>query len=232
MNMEIQNALIIKEKVAQAAKSVGKNPEDITIIAVTKTVDAHRILKVKEAGIDIIGENKAQELNEKYEILKDKFTCHFIGHLQTNKVKQIVDKVSMIQSVDSFKLCEEINKQCIKINKTMDILVEVNIGNEINKSGIGFEEVEEFLKKSAEFSNLKVRGLMAIPPVCENKEKTVEYFKKMHKKFIDIKAKNIDNISMDFLSMGMSNDFEEAILCGSNMVRVGSLMFGKREYKN
>ncbi len=230
MYMEIENALKIKEKVSNAARLVGKKADEITIIAVTKTVEAERILKVKQAGIDIIGENKAQELNEKYEALKDTFVCHFIGHLQTNKVKQIVDKVSMIQSVDSLKLCEEINKQCIKINKIMDILIEVNVGNELNKSGIEYEKTEEFLIKASEFSNIKVRGLMAIPPICNDKEKIKEYFTKMNAKFIDIKGKNIDNISMDYLSMGMSNDFEEAIICGANMVRIGSLMFGKRNY--
>ena len=155
----------------------------------------------------------------------------FIGHLQTNKVRQIVGKVSMIQSVDSFKLAGEISKQSAKNGITTDVLIEVNIGREENKSGVMPEELEELIAQSAALDSIRIRGLMAVPPICDKKAEICNFFDKMHHLFIDISDKTLDNVSMDFLSMGMSDDFEEAILSGANMVRVGSRLFGARIYR-
>ncbi len=200
-------------------------------MAVTKTVDPQRVNEAIAAGVTLLGENKAQELCAKYDqYQKDGVEIHFIGHLQTNKVKQIIDKVCMIQSLDSIALAQEIQKQCEKHDRTMDCLVEVNIGNEANKSGVLPEELEDFLVKVSGFSRIHVRGLMSIPPVCEINEEIEQYFCKMQKLFVDIKAKKLDNIHMDFLSMGMSGDYPLAVKYGSTMVRIGTAMFGHRNY--
>ena len=160
----------------------------------------------------------------------EKCSLQFIGHLQTNKVRQIVDKVDLIQSVDSVKLANEISKQSLKLNKTTDILVEVNIGREENKSGVYPENLEELLCEISKIDGISVKGLMTIPPVCDNKHKISKYFNNMHNIFIDISSKKLDNISMTILSMGMSADYYEAILEGANMVRIGSSLFGARDY--
>lgn len=202
------------------------------LLLATKCVDVERINYAISCGITHIGENKVNELLEKYDkIDRDKVELHFIGHLQRNKVKYIVDKVDMIQSVDSIRLAEEIEKECSKKNIIMPILAEINVGYEESKSGISPEETEDFLKELAKFSHLKVRGLMAIPPASDDKEIIIKNFKKMSQIYLDIKDKMLDNINMDILSIGMSNDYKEAVLCGSTMVRVGSLVFGHRIYK-
>ena len=182
-------------------------------------------------GQSVIGENKVQELLSKYEgyNLNDA-SLQFIGHLQSNKVRQIVGKVDLIQSVDSVKLAKEVSKQSVKNNVNTDILVEVNIGMEENKSGVMPENLVELLDEIKNFDNISVKGLMAIPPICDSKQKISKFFSKMNNIFIDISGKNIDNVSMDILSMGMSADYEEAILSGANMVRVGSSLFGARNY--
>lgn len=225
------NYKYIDERIAQAAQKVGKKREDITFLAATKTVEPEYINYAISLGLDHIGENKVQELLSKY----DKYdlehsSLQFIGHLQTNKVRQIVDKVDLIQSVDSVKLATEISKQSLKLNKSTDILVEVNIGNEDNKSGVLPENLEELLCQISQIEGISVKGLMTIPPICENKQKISEYFNKMHNLFLDISSKKLDNISMTILSMGMSADYYEAILCGANMIRVGSSLFGVRNY--
>lgn len=225
------NYKLINDRIAEAAQKVGKKREDITFLAATKTVDAEVINHAIALGLDHIGENKVQELLSKY----DKYdlnnaSLQFIGHLQTNKVKQIVDKVDLIQSVDSVKLASEISKQSLKIGKKMDILVEVNVGREENKSGIMPEQLEDLLVEIANFDGIAVRGLMAIPPICDNTQKIAKYFDIMHNIFIDISTKKLDNISMTILSMGMSSDYYEAILNGANMVRIGSSLFGARNY--
>ena len=220
----------ICEKVAKAAEKSGRKAEDIILLAATKTVDVDTINYAIDKGIKFIGENKVQELLAKDGGVKAVHK-HFIGHLQTNKVKDIVAEVEMIESVHSVKLAAEIDKQCKKIGKTMDILLEVNIGNEESKSGFSSEELEAALKEIAKLECVKVKGLMTIPPICENCEQICNYFNKMHKLFIDIEAKNIDNIDMVYLSMGMSSDFDIAIEEGANIVRIGSSLFGKRNYK-
>lgn len=225
------NYKLINERIAQAAQKVGKSREDITFLAATKTVDADTINHAISLGLDHIGENRVQELLSKYEDYNlENCSLQFIGHLQTNKVRQIVGKVDLIQSVDSVRLAKEISAQSIKRKITTDILVEVNIGREENKSGIFEEELEELLSQIAQFDGISVKGLMTVPPICDNKQKISNYFNKMHKLFIDISQKKLDNINMHILSMGMSDDYYEAILEGATMVRVGSALFGARNY--
>lgn len=221
----------ICEKIAQAAARCGRSEKDITFLAATKTVSADVINHAISLGLSHIGENRVQELLSKYDDYNlENCSLQFIGHLQSNKVRQIIDKVSLIQSVDSLKLANEISRQAVLKDRQIDVLVEVNIGKEANKSGVLPEETEALLHQIKDLQNLHIKGLMAIPPICDNVQKNCKFFDNMHKMFIDIRDKNIDNISMDILSMGMSDDYEEAILCGSNMVRVGSALFGARNY--
>ncbi|MGN0452732.1 MAG: YggS family pyridoxal phosphate-dependent enzyme [Ruminococcus sp.] len=221
----------IVENIAEAAIKSGRRPEDITFLAATKTVDPVYINYAISLGLDHIGENKVQELLSKYEAYdKANANIHFIGHLQTNKVKQIVGKVSMIQSVDSLKLAQMISEQSQKNGITTKILIEVNVGGEESKSGISPDELEDLLYKISPLPSVSVDGLMAIPPICENKQKICRYFENMRNMFIDISHKNIDNISMNTLSMGMSGDYCEAIMEGATLVRIGSSLFGARNY--
>lgn len=221
----------IVQRIAEAAVASGRRPEDITFLAATKTVDAEVINYAISLGLKFIGENKVQELLSKYEDYDlEHSELHFIGHLQTNKVRQIVGKVKMIQSVDSLKLATEISKQSQKQGIVTDILIEVNIGNEENKSGVSPELLESLLRDISVLDGISVKGLMAIPPICENKQKISGYFQNMRNLFIDISDKKIDNIRMDILSMGMSGDYYEAILEGANLVRIGSSLFGARNY--
>ena len=225
------NYKTICENIARAAQSVGKTAEDITFLAATKTVDAPTINHAISLGLRYIGENRVQELLSKYEEYDlEHASLQFIGHLQSNKVRQIVGKVDLIQSVDSVKLAEEISRCSGKLGISTDILLEVNIGREENKSGVLPEALYELLDQIREIPAVKVRGLMAIPPICENAQENCKYFDNMRNMFLDIRSKNIDNISMDILSMGMSDDYAEAIRCGANMVRVGSALFGARNY--
>lgn len=221
----------ITDNIAAAALKVGKSVDDIILLAATKTVTPEMINYAISKGINYIGENRVQEFLSKDDSLDKKAHRHFIGHLQTNKVKDIVDRVEMIQSVHSEKLALEINKKCESLNKCMDILLEINIGNEESKSGFSYDEAVLAVQKISNLKFVKIKGLMAIPPICENKSEINEYFSKMNKLFIDIKAKKMDNVDMVYLSMGMSDDYVEAILSGANIVRIGSALFGKRIYK-
>lgn len=227
-----ENIKVIRERVAVSAEKSGRNADDIKIMAVTKTVDPIFINHaIDNCGIDLIGENRVQEFFSKKESLHlDKCEVHLIGHLQTNKVKQILPEVSMIQSVDSIKLAREIGKIALKTGKTADILIEINIGQEDSKFGIDRNEIEEFVYNLSEIEGLKVKGLMSIPPFSAQKDELEKFFLDMYRFFIDIRSKKIDNIDMDILSMGMSGDYEQAIINGSNLVRIGSSMFGKRIY--
>lgn len=225
------NYKTIEERIAEAAIKSGRSREDITFLSATKTVSPELINYAISLGLKYIGENRVQELLSKYDAYNlNDATLHFIGHLQTNKVKQIVDKVSMIQSVDSVKLAKEISKQSVTKGINTDILVEINIGNEENKSGVLPEQAEDLLWEISKMDNIFVKGLMTIPPICENEQKIRKYFHKMHNIFIDISGKKIDNISMEVLSMGMSSDYYEAISEGATMVRIGSSLFGERNY--
>ncbi len=203
---------------------------DVIMLAATKTVPAEVINYVtQELGVRYIGENRVQELLEKYDKLDlTNVELHFIGKLQTNKVKYIIDKVSMIHSVDSLKLAKEIDQRAKKIGKVMNVLVEINSGREENKSGLFPEEVPEFLKQIAQFDNICVKGLMTIAPVCEEKEDYRKYFAETYSIFIDNLQNKIHNICMDFMSMGMTDSYDVAIEEGSNVVRIGSAIFGSR----
>lgn len=225
------NLEVINSNIAEAAKKSGRTKEDITLMAVTKTVEPIFINHAIKCGIDLIGENKVQEFLSKKDFLTlENCKAHLIGHLQTNKVKQIVSRVSMIQSVDSIKLANEISKQSVKNGITTECLIEINIADEESKTGLSYDSIMPIIEEMSNMSNIKVKGLMAIPPICEDNAQLFKYFDKMHRLFIDIKEQNIDNIDMSILSMGMSGDYREAILCGSNMVRVGSSIFGQRIY--
>ena len=225
------NYAYVLDRIEKAAQSVGKTAADINLLAATKTVPVEVINHAIEKGITLIGENRVQELCEKYDDLNKTATRHHIGRLQTNKVKQVVGTVSRVQSVDSVKLASELSKRSLERGLTTDILVEINIGDELSKSGIPVDQTEEFLAQIATFEGIKVKGLMCIPPICENDTEIRKFFDKMYHKFIDISGKKIDNISMDFLSMGMSGDFEQAIQSGANIIRLGSILFGARQYK-
>lgn len=219
----------------QVAESIARIKAEINgrarLLAATKTVPAEMINFAIEQGIDIIGENRVNELLEKYEAIdRDKVELHFIGALQTNKVKYIIDKVDMIHSVDRVSLADEIERQAAKKGIIMPVLAEVNIGNEATKSGVLPSEAHEFCRYINSLPHLKLRGLMAIPPKCEKKGGNNEYFCKMRKIFVDISHQNVDNSTMDVLSLGMSDDYLDAIECGSTMVRIGSGIFGKRNY--
>ncbi|MBQ4648628.1 MAG: YggS family pyridoxal phosphate-dependent enzyme [Clostridia bacterium] len=206
-------------------------PKDVTLLAATKTVSPEYINYAASLGLRLMGENRVNELLEKYDAIdKSKLDIHFIGALQSNKVKYIIDKVSMIHSVDRLSLAEEISRRALAIGKVMPVLVEVNIGKEESKSGVMPEDVLGFVRKISALKGISVEGLMAIPPKSENKEKNIEFLQKIKQIFIDISTKNVDNVNMRILSVGMSNDWREAIECGSNMVRIGSGIFGKRDY--
>lgn len=227
-----ENVKVINERIHEAALKSGRSYEDISLLAVTKTVDSVFINHALDnCGINLIGENRVQEfLSKKDELHLENKEVHLIGHLQTNKVKQIVEHVNMIESVDSVRLAKEISKECIKINKEMDILVEVNVGMENSKFGIDSVLLGEFLGEIGEIPNIHVKGLMAIPPICETSLEVKRFFSNMYKMFLDIRAKKLDNINMHTLSMGMSGDYVEAIEEGATEVRVGSSLFGKRVY--
>ncbi len=224
-----ENYQRIMERISEAAVKSGRKPEDITLLAATKTVPVEIINYGIDLGIHVIGENKVQEFLEKEESYRP-CVRHFIGHLQTNKVRQIVGKVSMIQSVDSWKLAQEISRISQKQGYLTKVLVEVNIGGEESKSGVAPEALPELVSQINALPGISLQGLMAIPPICEKKEEVREYFSQMHQLFIDMRAKKIDNGTIQFLSMGMSGDYEEAILEGANMVRIGSALFGARNY--
>lgn len=227
-----QNVRAIMQQVRDTALQAGRDPSEVQVMAVTKTVDPVLVNAAIGAGITLLGENKAQELCAKYDSYhKDGVQIHFIGHLQTNKVRQIVDKVSMVESVDSIKLAREVDRHCAAIGKVMDVLLEVNIGREENKTGIFPELLPALLEEAGKLEHIRVRGLMTIPPVCETEEEVLQYFSQMRQLFIDIKQKKYDNISMEILSMGMSADYLAAVRCGSNIVRIGTAMFGQRNYK-
>ncbi len=215
-------------RVQAAAARSGRNAEDIKIIAVSKTVDADRIQKALEWGITELGENRVQELCEKFDRINMKCNWHLIGHLQTNKVKYILDKVDMIHSVDRLELAEEIQKRAEKSGRCVKVLVQVNIAEEQSKFGVATEAALDLIRKLSGMGNIKVKGLMTIAPLAENPEEIRWVFAGLRKLLIDIRKENIDNIDMDCLSMGMSNDFEGAIEEGANLIRIGTAIFGKR----
>lgn len=221
----------VLEEIARAAEQAGRRPEEITLLAATKTIPLEVINHAIDRGLSCMGENRVQELLDKYDGLhRDRCDVQFIGQLQTNKVKYLIGRVSCIQSVGSVKLAREISRLCLRENTTMKVLVEVNIGREESKGGVLPEALYECVDEIRTLPGIQVTGLMAIPPICENIAKLRGYFSAVRQSYVDIAAKKMDNVSMSCLSMGMSSDFAEAIACGATMVRVGSSLFGKREY--
>lgn len=224
------NIANIKEEIKQTCHKCGRNPEDITLIAVTKTVDPERINYAVDCGVPNLGENKVQEIMDKYDAVSKNVNWHLIGHLQTNKVKYIIDKVSLIHSVDSTKLAEEISNRAKKNNITKDVLVQVNVAEEETKFGIGLEDAVNFVISVSEFDNIRVKGLMTIAPYMEDPEGVRPVFRQLKQKFDELAQMNLPNTEMKYLSMGMSNDYTIAIEEGANMIRVGTAIFGKRNY--
>ena len=232
MTMSIaENIAAIRAQMNQAAIAAGRDPKKILLCAATKMNDAEAVRAAIAGGVDCCGENKVQELTAKLsENAYEGAPVHFIGHLQTNKVKQVVGKVDLIQSVDSLRLLEAINKEAARQNIRQDILLEINIGREESKSGFYTEQIRAILEQMVKYPNIFVRGLMAIPPICQEPGENTKFFQEIFNLSVDITAKTYDNVSMDFLSMGMSDDFTEAIACGSNMIRIGTAIFGARNY--
>ncbi len=225
----------IFKKVQLAAEKSGRKLEDITLIAVSKTVDWEKAKEAVEAGVNNLGENRVQEITNKYEQfddlnLNDNVNWHMIGHLQKNKVKYIIDKVNLIHSVENLELANEINKRAAQHNLISNVLIELNIGEEESKFGISDENVIEFVKSLEQFENIKVLGLMTVAPYAENPEDIRWVFKKMKEIYNNISNINLRNTEMKYLSMGMTNDFEIAIEEGSNIVRIGTAIFGARDY--
>lgn len=226
-----ENIADIREKMRAAAEAAGRDPGDIQLCAATKMNDADKVKAAIRAGVDLCGENRVQELQQKMpEGAYEGAPIHFIGHLQTNKIKYIVGHVDVIQSVDRLPLLEAVNAQAEKIGVCQKILLEVNIGNEESKSGFTVDELWQIVSKMGEFPGVEVVGLMAIPPISVEKGDNIIFFRQMHQLFIDIQQKKYDNVTMVCLSMGMSDDFEDAIACGSTMIRVGTAIFGARDY--
>ena len=224
-----RNVARVKEEIRRAALESGRQPEEIQLVAATKMNDAARVRAAVEAGVDICGENRVQEMLEKNTLgAYDGVPLHFIGHLQKNKVKQVVGLCSLIESVDSLALLQEISRTAAKRDLTQDVLLEINIGREESKSGFLPEALEEALAGAAELPAVRVRGLMAIPPICAEPEENRPFFLQMQKLFVDNRGKKYDNVRMNFLSMGMSGDFTEAVRCGATLVLVGTGIFGPR----
>ena len=224
------NILTVHKNIEEACLKAGRDPKEVTLISVTKTKPLPDLREAYEAGERNFGENKVQELVSKIDELPSDIKWHMIGHLQRNKVRQIIGRVELIHSVDSYRLAEEINIQSIKKNIITPVLIEVNIGEEISKFGVRPDEAEELIREIAELKNVEVRGLMTVAPAFDDPEETRPLFRSMHNLFVDIKNKNIDNVNMCILSMGMTNDYKIAVEEGATMVRVGTAIFGPRNY--
>ncbi|MDY4755851.1 MAG: YggS family pyridoxal phosphate-dependent enzyme [Candidatus Faecousia sp.] len=226
-----ENVSRIRQEINRAAIAAGRDPGEIQLCAATKMNRADAVRQAIAAGVDCCGENRVQELTEK--LSQDAYRgapVHFIGHLQTNKVRQVVGKVDLIQSVDSLRLLRAINAEAAKQGIVQSVLLEVNIGQEESKSGFLAEEIPDLPEKCGEFSNICIKGLMAIPPISHNSGDNVKFFQKMSQLYVDIRRKKYDNVMVDCLSMGMSDDFTDAVRWGSTMVRVGTAIFGARNY--
>lgn len=222
----------VEKNVADACARAGRDRSEVTLIAVSKTKPVEMLREVYDAGARTFGENKVQEICEKYDKLPSDIQWHMIGHLQRNKVKQVIDKVALIHSVDSYRLAQEISVQAQKKNITVPILIEVNVANEETKFGISAEDTTQLIEEIATLPNLKIQGLMTIAPYVEDAEENRLYFRQIRQLSVDIKNKNIDNVNMDILSMGMTGDYEVAIEEGATMVRVGTGIFGARNYSS
>ena len=225
-----ENLEIVEEKIQEACNKSGRNRKDVTLIAVSKTKPIETLQEAYDLGVRVFGENKVQELTEKYDALPKDIHWHMIGHLQRNKVKYIIDKVDLIHSVDSIRLAETIDKEAQKHDLVANILVEVNVAKEESKFGLMPEEVDGFIDEIAKLKHIQVKGLMTIAPFVENPEKNRTVFADLRKLSVDIAKKNVDNVNVSILSMGMTNDYEVAVEEGATMVRVGTGIFGARNY--
>ena len=226
-----ENIARIRAQMEAAAIRAGRDPKQISLCAATKMNDADAVRQAIAAGVDCCGENRVQELTQKLsENTYEGAPVHFIGHLQTNKVKQVVGKVDLIQSVDRLKLLQCIQDEARKQGIVQDILLEINIGEEESKSGFGIGDILPLVEKMSDFPNVRLRGLMAIPPICVNSGDNNKFFTEIRNLAVDITAKKYDNVWVDILSMGMSGDYADAIACGSTMIRVGTAIFGARDY--
>ena len=225
-----ENYRNVKEQVRLSCLKAGRDPGEVTLIAVSKTKPVSMIGELLQEGVKDLGENKPQEMKEKYELLPRDLKWHMIGHLQRNKVKYIIDKACLIHSLDSLRLAETIQTEAEKRNIVMPVLVEVNMAGEESKDGIPPQEAEAFIREAAKLPNLKVKGLMTIAPFVDDPEDNRVHFRNLYNLFIDIKERNIDNVDMCILSMGMTNDFQVAVEEGATMVRVGTGIFGERQY--
>lgn len=230
MSVIAENLETVREKIAAAAQRVGRDPAEIKLVAVTKTVDVPTIEEGIKAGITAIGENRVQEIRKKYPEIQSPVEWHLIGHLQTNKVKYIIDKVDLIHSLDRYSLAQEISKRAQQAGTTMSVLVQVNVAEEETKFGLKVEETEEFIKEVTQLEGIKILGLMTMAPYVENPEEVRFVFKKLKELSEKIGNLNLPQVEMKYLSMGMSNDYEVAIEEGANIVRVGSAIFGARNY--
>lgn len=226
-----ENIAALRQRMAAAALAAGRKPEEIALCAATKMNDAQRVKEAVAAGVDCCGENRVQELTQKLPLgAYDGKPVHFIGHLQTNKVNKVVGRVDLIQSVDRMELVTALDKAARRLGITQDVLLEVNVAAEPQKGGFSPEETLALAERMGEFPGLRLKGLMAIPPISEKKGDNCKYFAKMRNLYIDIAGKKYDNVSMVCLSMGMSDDFEDAIAQGSTMIRIGTAIFGARNY--
>ena len=228
--MVADNYREVDRRVGEACARSGRNRQEVTLIAVSKTKPVELIREAMDAGADVFGENKVQELCDKYEQLPKTLHWHLIGHLQRNKVKYIVDKVDLIHSVDSMRLAEEIGKEAEKKQTDVKVLIEVNVAQEESKFGVSVDETEELVREIAKLPRIHVLGLMTIAPNVSDPEENRPVFRTLKKLAVDIKMKNIDNVRMDVLSMGMTGDYQVAIEEGATMVRVGTGIFGERNY--
>ena len=226
-----ENIAQIRSRMDEAAIAAGRDPKDILLCAATKMNGADAVREAIAGGVDCCGENRVQELTHKLsENAYAGAPVHFIGHLQTNKVKQVVGKVDLIQSVDSLRILEAVQKEAARQGIHQDVLLEINIGQEQSKTGFEKEEILPILEQMVKYPNVIVRGLMALPPISQNPGENTKFFQEIFNLSVDITRKKYDNVSMDFLSMGMSDDFTDAIHCGSNMIRIGTAIFGARNY--
>lgn len=220
----------VRNEITEACKRSGRNPEEVTLIAVSKTKPVSMIEEAIQAGQTVFGENKVQELCSKYEVLPKNLTWHLIGHLQRNKVKYIADKAALIHSVDSLRLAETIDQEGKKHNRVIPVLIEVNVAEEDTKFGVTVEETLPLIEEISKLSNIQVKGLMTIAPYVDNPEENRPVFRRLKKLSVDIDSKNMNNVYMDILSMGMTNDYQVAVEEGATMVRVGTGIFGERDY--
>ncbi len=228
--MLARNLQDVETKIQDACQRAGRGRDEVTLIAVSKTKPTEMLEEIYQEGVRDFGENKVQELTDKYEQLPQDINWHMIGHLQRNKVKYIVDKVKLIHSVDSLRLAEAIEQEASKKNVVVDALIEVNVAEEESKFGLTVDQVIPLLEQISAFSHIRVKGLMTIAPFVENPEENRSVFARLKQLSVDIAQKNIDNISVDILSMGMTNDYEVAIEEGATMIRVGTGIFGERDY--